>query len=80
MPEEITVALIQAGTLIIGALAAYIANKIYDRQKLIGRSVEHSNDQNETLCTMIKANTKLCEEIAAQLKAQEKTNAKTGAH
>ncbi len=73
---QIIQALVQASTLLIGALAAYFAQKIYDKQKLIGRGVQQSNNQNESLCVMIAANTKLCEEITAQLKAAEGRDAK----
>jgi hypothetical protein len=80
LPPEIVTALVQATTLIIGGAAAYIVQRIAHRQKLIGRGVEQGNDQNEALCLMIRANTKLCEEIAERLKAMEAQNAESGAH
>jgi hypothetical protein len=75
MPPEIAIALVQAATLLIGAVAAYIAQQVAARQKAIGRSVSHSNVQNDKLCVMIKANTALCEGIEARLKSLEVTNA-----
>jgi hypothetical protein len=78
MPEEILNALIKAGTLIIGATAAYIAQRIYAHQKEISATVDHATDQNESICQMIRENTRICQEMLKLTKAQEPTDAESG--